>query len=221
MVTDKLSAFRSRFHNYSLDRKAIPIETVQALVDSMAEKGFPPAVSLAGTGGTPRPVSLQYFLVGKFYRMSLAMKRAAFFIKSHGISGKTDTDRSSILRLFRSHHLFLFFFLFLLHYFFLFFFLNLIRAAGSHHQRQRHQATNQQPCNLLYHYIVSAKPRSTRREPARRVSIRQPSEKASFTPKQKPGPIRRAIPVEYHWDYWLALRQPPQRQAAEGQLFAV
>ena len=40
----------SRFHNYSLDRKAIPMAQVMATAQFMADRGFPPEVSLAGPG---------------------------------------------------------------------------------------------------------------------------------------------------------------------------
>ena len=50
MANNKFTALQSRFHNYSLDRKAVPIGIVQSLVKTMEDKGFPPGLSLAGTG---------------------------------------------------------------------------------------------------------------------------------------------------------------------------
>lgn len=41
--------FTSRFHNYSLDKRAVPIAQVEALVQNLEQKGFSAAVSLAGT----------------------------------------------------------------------------------------------------------------------------------------------------------------------------
>ena len=40
---------KSRFHNYSLDKKAIPMAMVQSLVQHMESRGFTPEISLAGT----------------------------------------------------------------------------------------------------------------------------------------------------------------------------
>lgn len=50
MATNRLAAFQSRFHNYSLDKKAIPMAMVMALVQHMKSKGFDTDISLAGTG---------------------------------------------------------------------------------------------------------------------------------------------------------------------------
>lgn len=50
MAINSFQALQSRFHNYSLEKKGIPVSQVQALVTLMAERGFPEAVSLAGTG---------------------------------------------------------------------------------------------------------------------------------------------------------------------------
>ena len=49
MATNRLAAFQSRFHNYSLDKKAIPMAMVQSLVQHMESRGFAPEISLAGT----------------------------------------------------------------------------------------------------------------------------------------------------------------------------
>ena len=48
-----MNILQSRFHNYSLDKKAIPIEQVKGLVQHMEERGFTPEQSLAGTGIDP------------------------------------------------------------------------------------------------------------------------------------------------------------------------
>ncbi len=50
MATDRLAPLHSRFHNYSLDKKAIPIAMVQSLVQYLADRGYPPEVSLRATG---------------------------------------------------------------------------------------------------------------------------------------------------------------------------
>lgn len=50
MATDRFSALQSRFHNYSLDKKAIPMAMVQGLVRVMEDRGFAPEVSLRDTG---------------------------------------------------------------------------------------------------------------------------------------------------------------------------
>jgi hypothetical protein len=44
---------REFFHNYSLDKKAIPMAQVMALVHTLENKGFPRDVSLRGTGIDP------------------------------------------------------------------------------------------------------------------------------------------------------------------------
>lgn len=49
MAISKLSELQSRFHNYSLDKRAFPTPLVQSLVETMEERGIPPEVSLAGT----------------------------------------------------------------------------------------------------------------------------------------------------------------------------
>ncbi len=49
MAISKLLELQSRFHNYSLDKKAFPTPLVQSLVQSMEKRGITAAVSLAGT----------------------------------------------------------------------------------------------------------------------------------------------------------------------------
>lgn len=49
MASDRFLALQSRFHNYSLDKRAVPIAQVKALVRIMADRGFPPEVSLKDT----------------------------------------------------------------------------------------------------------------------------------------------------------------------------
>lgn len=48
---------RSRFHNYSLDTKAIPMSAVAGLARSLEEQGYPLEVSLSGTGIRPEMIS--------------------------------------------------------------------------------------------------------------------------------------------------------------------
>ncbi len=49
MAISKLSELQSRFHNYSLDKRAFPTPLVLSLVQSMEERGIAADVSLAGT----------------------------------------------------------------------------------------------------------------------------------------------------------------------------
>ena len=49
MAISKLSELQSRFHNYSLDKRAFPTPLVQSLVQTMEERGIAADVSLAGT----------------------------------------------------------------------------------------------------------------------------------------------------------------------------
>ena len=49
MAISKLSELQSRFHNYSLEKKAFPTPLVQSLVQSMEERGISSDDSLAGT----------------------------------------------------------------------------------------------------------------------------------------------------------------------------
>ena len=48
-MTDRLAALQSRFHNYSLDKKAIPMAMVQSGIQYMEARGFTAEQSLAGT----------------------------------------------------------------------------------------------------------------------------------------------------------------------------
>jgi AraC-like DNA-binding protein len=50
MANDNFLALKSKFHNYSLDKRVISIASVLSLVQSMEERGIPSEVSLADTG---------------------------------------------------------------------------------------------------------------------------------------------------------------------------
>ena len=53
MTEKPVSILQSRFHNYRLDKKAIPMVQVMGLVHSLEARGFPAEVSLANTGIDP------------------------------------------------------------------------------------------------------------------------------------------------------------------------
>lgn len=50
MADEEHSILQSRFHNYRLDKKVIPLAQVVGLVQSLEVRGFPAEVSLADTG---------------------------------------------------------------------------------------------------------------------------------------------------------------------------
>lgn len=73
----------SRFHNYSLDKKAIPMGAVAGLAQMLEERGFGPDVSLEGTGIDPAQLEQQDARVT--YRQRIAqLERALELIDRDG-----------------------------------------------------------------------------------------------------------------------------------------
>ncbi len=50
MAYERFFSLQSRFHNYALDKKVVPMIQVKALVRSLAERGIAPEISLKDTG---------------------------------------------------------------------------------------------------------------------------------------------------------------------------